>query len=104
MRRKERSGPVIMNSEEAATGPSCGDEVAAASDGFETAAPAKSSALAGKQPQAKTETTTRVQKQSGDFTAGFLSEPARLHATRITARRAGLSFIRETESCPSPGL
>jgi len=50
-----------MNSEEAATGPSCGDEVAAASDEFETAVSAKSPALAGKQQQAKTEATTSVQ-------------------------------------------
>jgi hypothetical protein len=50
-----------MNSEEAATGPSCGDEVAAASDECETTASAKSPALAGKQQQAKTEATTRVQ-------------------------------------------
>jgi len=50
-----------MNSEEVATGPSGGDEVAAASDEFETAVSAKSPALAGKQQQAKTEATTSVQ-------------------------------------------
>src|SRR5258708_3903788 len=104
MRRKERSGPVIMNSEEAATGPSCGDDVAAASDGFETATPAKSSALAGKQQQAKTETTTRVQKQRGDFTAGFLSEPARPHATGVTARRAEIVIHPRNRVMSIPGL
>src|SRR5258708_39391813 len=103
MRRNERSGPVIMNSEEAATGSSCGDEVAAAWDEFETAASAKSPALAGRQQQAKTEATTRVQKQRGNFTAGFLLEPARSHTTGSSGER-GLSFIRETESCPFPGL
>src|SRR3982074_23530 len=92
MRRKERSGPVITNSDEAATGPSCGDEVAAASDGLETAATAKSLALAGKQPLEKTAATTtiRVEKQRGDFTAGLLLEPARSHATGSTSRRAGI--------------
>src|SRR5882762_1200286 len=90
MRRNGRSGPVIMNSDEAATGPSCGDEVAAASDGLETAATAKSPALAGKQRLEKAEATIRMEKQIGDFTAGFLLEPARSQATRSTSQRAGI--------------
>src|ERR1700732_2320407 len=89
MRRKERSGPVITNSDEAATCPSCGDEVAAASDGLETAAAAKSLALAGKQQLQKTEATTRMEKPRGDFMAGFLSEPARSHATGRSVAESG---------------
>src|ERR1700680_3130445 len=104
MRRKERSGPGITNSDEAATGPSCGDEVAAASDGLETAATAKSRALTGKQPLEKTAAATRMEKQRGDFTAGFLLEPVRSHATGSTSRRAGIVIHPETESCPYPGL
>src|SRR5713101_8059788 len=88
MRRNERSGPVIMNYDEAATGPSSGEEDAAVSDVFETASSAKSPALADKQPLQKTEATTRMEKQRGNFTAGFLLEPARSHATRITSRKA----------------
>src|ERR1700730_9014693 len=90
MRRNERSGPVIMNSDEAATGLSSGDGVAAGSDRFETAASEKSPALADKQQLEKTEATTRTMKQRGDFTAGFLLEPARSHATKNTSRRAGM--------------
>src|SRR3979490_2361836 len=89
MRRNERSGPVITNSNETATGPSCGAEVAAASDGLETAATAKSPALAGKQQLEETEATIRMEQQRGDFTAGFLLEPAKSHATRSTSQRAG---------------
>src|ERR1700682_3973241 len=89
MRRNERSGPVIANSDEAATGPSCGAEVAAVSDGLETAATAKSPAWAGTQQLGKTEATIRMEQQSGDFTAGFLWEPARTHATRSRSQRTG---------------
>src|SRR6267143_2897750 len=90
MRRNERSGPAIMNSDEAATGPSSRGELADAWDGFETAAAAKSPALANKQQLQKTEATTRMEKQRGNFTAGFLLEPARSHTTRITVRKAGI--------------
>jgi hypothetical protein len=91
-----------MNSDEAATGPSCGDPVAAASDGLETAT-AKSLALAGTPQLEKTEATIRMEKQRGDFTAGFLSEPAKSHPGVGRGER-GFSFIRETESRPFPGL
>src|SRR4029077_15718966 len=99
MRRKERSGPAITNSDEAATGPSCGDQVAAASDGLETAT-AKSLALAGKQQLETTEPIIKMKKQRGDFTAGFLSEPARPHPG-VWSRRAGIPRNRLT---PIPGL
>src|ERR1700730_3062423 len=90
MRRNERSGPGIMNSDQAATGTSSGDEEAAGSDGFATAGSEKLPALADKQQLEKTEDTRRMEKQRGDFTAGFLLEPARSHATRNTSRRAGM--------------
>src|ERR1700730_2529202 len=105
MRRKERSGPVITNSDEAATGPSCGDEVAAASDGLETAATAKSLALAGKQPLEKTAATTiRVEKQRGDFTAGLLLEPVISHATGSTSRKPGIVIHPRNRVMLMPGL
>jgi len=56
---------VIMNSEEAATGPSSGDEIAAAADGFDAAALAESQALADKQSQETTEATTRMERHRG---------------------------------------
>jgi len=61
-----------MNCDEVMTGPSSGEEVAAASGGFEAATSAKVSALADKQQQEKNEATTRTERQRGDFTAGFL--------------------------------
>ena len=72
MRRKERSGPGIMNSDESVTDPSPSGKVASSSDWFETAGLAKSPALADRQQQEKAEATTRMEKQSGNFTAGFL--------------------------------
>lgn len=81
MRRKERSGPGIMNCDEFVTGPSAGG-VAAAADAFEIVELAESPALADKPKHAKTETTTRMERQRGTFTAGFLSEPVRPNAIK----------------------
>src|SRR5271155_2065247 len=88
IRRRERSGPWIMNCDEFVTS-SFGREVAAASDALETAEFAGSQARADKQPQEKTEAVTRMESQ-GDLTAGFLLEPATSDATRSASRRAGV--------------
>src|ERR1700738_4860321 len=89
MRRKERSGPGIMNSDVATAG---------------ALGLAESPALAGKQPQEKTEATTKMEKHRGNFTAGFLSEPTRHHATGARRGEQGGEFIREIEECRMPGL
>src|SRR3979490_3253163 len=89
MRKKDRSGPGIMNSDVATLGAS----------GL-----AKPPALADKQPQEKIEATTRMEKHRGDFTAGFLSEPARHHTTGARRGEQGWGFIREIEDCHMPGL
>jgi hypothetical protein len=80
-----------MNCDEFVTSPS-GGEVAAASDGFETVELAESPALADKQQQGKTEATTRtrMKRQRGNFTAGFLLEPVTPYAARSTSRIAGI--------------
>src|SRR5258707_5317732 len=88
MRRKERSGPGIRNS-----------DVATAA----VSASAKSPALADKQQQEKTE-ATRMEKHRRDFTAGFLFEPARPHATGSTSRRAGMVIHPRNRGYRIPGL
>jgi hypothetical protein len=45
-----------------------------------------------------------MEKHRRDFMAGFLSEPARPHATGSTSRRAGIVIIREIEAYRIPGL
>src|ERR1700685_4870855 len=89
MRRNGRSGPGIVNCE-FVTAPS-GGEVVTASDGSETAKLAEFSALADRRPQEMTEAATRRERQRGDFTAGFLLEPATANANR-TSRGAGTVF------------
>jgi hypothetical protein len=84
MRRKERSGPGIMNSDEFGTTPS-GGEVAAASDGFEAFGSAELTAFADQDKEEKTSATTRRDGQRGTFTEGYLFEPVRL--THPGARR-----------------
>jgi hypothetical protein len=79
-------------------------DVAAAGASASASAPGKSPALADKQQQEKTEATTRMEKHRRDFTAGFLSEPAKPHATGSTSRRAGIVIIREIEAYRIPGL
>ena len=101
MRRKERNGPAIINSDEAAAGPSEG-EVAVASAGSEAAKLAKSRALADKRKEENSEATTKTEKQKGHFTAGFPLEPERSHATRSTSQRAG--GLREADHLLFLGL
>jgi hypothetical protein len=78
-----------MNCDEFVTG-SSGGEIAAASDGFETPELERSPALADKQQQEKIEATARMESQRGNFTAGFLFEPATTNATQSSSRRAGI--------------
>lgn len=55
-----------------------GEALVGTSDEFERAELTKSWALADKQQQEKTEATTRRERQTEDFTAGFLLEPTNL--------------------------
>ena len=64
-----------MNCDEFVTGP-FGEEVAAASDGSETGELERFPAWADKPQQEKIEATARMDSQRGNFTAGFLFEPA----------------------------
>src|ERR1017187_4637019 len=97
MRRKDRSGPGIINCDEFVTNPS-GGEVAAVSDEFETSKAAKTRSSADRQPQERTKATTTMERQRGNFTAGFLLEPAAPKAIRSASRRAGdCHSIREAE-------
>src|ERR1700692_4236412 len=99
-RRKERSGPGIMNCDEFAT-TSFGGEVATVSDGFEVAKLAKSSALAQRQQQEKS-ATTRTERQRGYFTAGLLLKPVKPNASRSMSLRAGTVFHPRNGVAPIP--
>src|SRR5208283_2742647 len=55
-------------------------------DGLERAESAESAALVDRQ-QEKTKAAARTERQRGNFTAGFLSEPAKPDATRSRSRR-----------------
>src|ERR1700731_3572966 len=99
-RRKERSGPGIMNCDEFAT-TSSGGEDATISDGFELATVAKSSALAQRQQQEKS-ATTRMERRRGYFTAGLLLKTAKANASRSTSQRAGIVFHPRNGVAPIP--
>src|SRR5216684_723856 len=89
MRRKERSGPGIMNSDVATAG---------------TLGLAESPALAYKQPQEKIEATTRMEKHRGDFTAGSSWSPRDItQPEHVAESRDGHSSAR-SRSATCPGL
>src|SRR5437016_2547651 len=89
MRRKERSGPGIMNSDGVAD---------TAVSGL-----AGSPAWASRQLQ-EAEASKRMETRRGDFTAGFLPEPAYLtQSEHVAESRDGRSSAKIEEYC-MPGL
>src|SRR5271169_5571158 len=103
MRRKDRCGPGMTNSDEDECLSSSEEEVTAASECCKRAEKSPAGLTANKS-QVKRENATTADKQRGDFTAGFLSEPARTsrHPESIAEGRG--VFIRETEMFPDLGL
>src|SRR5437588_6012764 len=82
MRRKDRCGPGITNCDGAENVPSSGEEMTTALECVKGVAGRRSPPLAN-ESQVKRENATRADRhrQRGDFTAGFLAEPARPHFT-----------------------
>src|ERR1700674_1540419 len=101
MRRKDRSGPGIKNCEAVEDVASSGEGTTAGTD---CSAGEGISPLAASRLQLKRESESKTDRQKGDFTAGFLAEPARPHFTWNLSRKAGVSSIRETEMFPDLGL
>ena len=100
MRRKDRSGPGIVNSDEAGGAPSSAAEVAAAPGRSETATAAKSLVLADKK-ELNRESATRMGKRE-TFTAG--SSRSRRVSPGVGFHVGEETINRETKVAPDPGL
>src|ERR1700688_958512 len=103
MRRNDRRGPGIMNCDEAGSFPSSAGEMGTVADCVASGAGRRSPVPANKS-QRNRENAIVADKRSGDFTAGFLSEPARRHSTWNLRGRQAMSSIRETEMPSNPRL
>src|ERR1700719_2380157 len=102
MRKKDRCGPGITNCAGAdGVSPSAEEMAAELECSKETAGAC--SRLRANESHSKRENATRMDRQTGSFTAGFLSEPARPHVTWNRGRQ-GVVFVRETEMSPDLGF
>src|SRR4051794_14361645 len=84
MRRNDRKGPGMTNCDEGASDPSSAEESAPASACL---AGKGCSPLRANRWQFKRDNPIRTETQNGDFTAGFLTEPARPHSTWNRSRK-----------------